>query len=333
MWRIDPPVTSLGAILLSLALAGPVASAKGSRLEAGQKLFNQGDFEGALKQLELAVQEERESAALEKVHLLRGQCFSARQDFVRAEDAFALALESNPEASLDPARVDPTVVKVLEAVRGRLTGTLTVNATAGAVVTLDAKPIGDGLQVLQVSIGRHKLEAKWDGPASVVELVLKPKREVRVEFVQGKAPPPVIVPTEPEKPSLKAYADARGLVDLNPVIGGVPNGWFELGGGIEFKFVRAGVNLRFPNFGVTARVAAVIPIIERVQVSIEGYVPVLFRNDAVGWGVGASIGGEYLFAPVLGAFAQFGGQYLFANPNRADAGTLNVSGGVRLHLF
>ncbi len=43
---------SLGVFLLSLALAAPSASSgKGTRFEQGQKLFNQGDFEGALAPL------------------------------------------------------------------------------------------------------------------------------------------------------------------------------------------------------------------------------------------------------------------------------------------
>jgi tetratricopeptide (TPR) repeat protein len=95
---------SLGVLVLALALGGAPSTGKGTRFEQGQKLYNQGDVEAALKLLDAAAQEEKDPAVLETVHLLRGQCFSARQDFVRAEDAFALALESNPDTSLDPAR-------------------------------------------------------------------------------------------------------------------------------------------------------------------------------------------------------------------------------------
>lgn len=342
MWRISRTVTSLGAFLLTLALAVPGTSGKGTRLEQGQKLFNQGDVEGALKQLDLAAQEEREPAALEKVQLLRGQCFSARQDFVRAEDAFAAALEQNPDASLDPARVDPTVVKLLDAVRARLTATLIVNSSPpGASLFLDTKNAGVTPQTLQAPIGKHRLEARWgEGPMTPVELVLKPKKEVRVEFVQGQAPPPVLVPVAPEERPVKPVADFRGVLEV-PTNGALSAGAVDLGGGVEFSYFRATLHTRLaPNFGVLVRLAGVLPIIaNRLNGFIELHVPLVFRapggscgNLCYGIGLGGGLGVEYLITPWLGVFGQFGGQYLIINSNRADNGTLVFSAGSRFRL-
>ncbi|MBL8933909.1 MAG: PEGA domain-containing protein [Archangium sp.] len=327
---------SLGVFLLSLALAGsPASTGKGTRFEQGQKLFNQGDFEGALKQLDGAAQDERDPAVLEKVHLLRGQCFSARQDFIRAEDAFALALESNPDASLDPARVDPTVVKLLDAVRVRLTATLIVNSTPpGASLFLDSKNAGVTPQTVQAPIGKHRLEARWgDGPMTPVDLVIRPKKEIRLEFVQGQAPPPVLVPIQPEQKALRGYGDVRGVLDASAVAGIPPTGAMELGGGFEWGYLRLGLYARFPAyFGVIPRGAFVVPVLPRFNVFIEAHLPLLFRNGGVGFGIGGAGGGEFLILPWLGAFAQIGGQHLFINPMRGDPTTFTATGGVRLRV-
>lgn len=326
---------SLGVLVLSLALSGAPSAGKGTRFEQGQKLYNQGDVEAALKLLDVAAQEERDPAVLEKVHLLRGQCFSARQDFVRAEDAFALALESNPDASLDPARVDPTVVKLLDAVRTRLTATLIVNSSPpGASLFLDSKNAGVTPQTVQAPIGRHRLEARWgDGPMTPLELVFKPKKEVRVEFVQGQAPPPQLVPMQPDQKPIRPFADARGLVDVPPTVGSAPTGGIDLGGGIEFSVFRVGLHVRlFPNFGVIPRAAWVVPLIPKLNFFLEAQMPLLFRNGGVGFGLGGIAGGEFWPMPWFGAFVGVGGQHLFVNVMRADNTTFHAAGGVRLRL-
>lgn len=328
---------SPAVILVSLALAGPASpSAKGTRFEQGQKAYNQGDFEGALKQLDLAAQDEREPALLEKIHLLRGQCFSARQDFVRAEDAFALALDANPDASLDPARVDPTVVKLLDAVRARLTATLVINSTpTGASLFLDGKNFGVAPQTNPAPIGKHKLEARWgEGPMTPVELVLRPKKETRVEFVQGQAPPPVIVPVQPDQTAMGFYGDLRFLLDIPTVAGAAVTPSLEGGGGLSWPAFRLGLLLRFPltalGFGVVVRGSLHVSLTEKVRGFVEASIPLLSRSGGIGFGFGVAGGGEFHVLPWFSVFAQIGGQYLPINTNRADNGSFTPAIGVRL---
>ncbi|MDX2010662.1 MAG: tetratricopeptide repeat protein [Myxococcaceae bacterium] len=335
-------MTSLGTILVCLSLAGTPATApaKGTRFEQGQRLFNQGDFEAALKQLDAAAQEERDPAVLERVHLLRGQAFSARQDFVKAEDAFTLALDANPEASLDPARVDPTVVKLLESVRSRLTATLVVNATpAGASLFLDGKSLGAAPQTVSASIGRHKVEARFgDQEVPAVEVLLKARREVRIEFVQGKPPPPVVVtpqPTVPEEKPVRPMGEVRGVFEVPPKAGAEGAGALELGGGLDTKYFRAGVGLRvFPYFGVVPRVALVVPAIGHLHAFVELQAPIWLTRPSggLGVGIGAAAGAEYWLVPFLATFLQVGGHYLVVNPMRGDSAALVASAGVRLRV-
>lgn len=315
------------ALALTLLAAGP---SKLSKLEQGQKAFADGDYSAALKALDAAA---LEGADLEKVQLLRAQCFAAQQDFGRAEEAFALALEANPEASLDPARVDPSVVKVLDGLRQRTRGTVKVTSTPpGAQVFVDGKESGVAPVDVVTGIGRHKVEAKWPGGATAPgEVLVRGRRETYLVLVQG----PVVAtgPANPEPPDqtgfgIHPFADVRGILET----GGGIYGAMEIGGGIELKYFRAGVHLRLvPNFGATVRAALVVPVIDKLSAFVEGEVPMIF-GSSIAVGLGANGGAEWHLFKFIGVFLQVGGRHFFDNPifinNDRFEGTL----GVRLRL-
>src|SRR6185295_17376538 len=162
------------ALLLSALLAFSATPRKPSgRLTAAQAEFSRGDFAAALRDLDAAVSETGDDPTLSKIHLLRGQCYGAQRDLVKAEEAFEKALESDPEAKLDPQRVDPSLVSLLEGLRDRMQGELEVRTDRPAKVHLDGKPIGLSPVKASVAIGRHKLEAhtgdgKYSASSSVV---------------------------------------------------------------------------------------------------------------------------------------------------------------------
>ncbi|MFZ5438646.1 MAG: PEGA domain-containing protein [Myxococcota bacterium] len=321
------------AALLALLLTGPVP-AKGKpelpKVEQGQKLFNQGDFDGALKVLDAAALEGGDAATLERVHLLRAQCLGARQDFVRAEEAFASALEANPDVTLDPARVDPTLVKLLESVRARLTGTLIVNSTpAGATLLLDGKAGGVTPQTLTVPVGKHKLEARWgDGPLQAVELQVRPKKDVRVEWVQGaSAATTDLLTPRPIRP----FGDLRGMIE--PATSGTLWGGLELGGGFEFSYFRLALFARlFPAFGITPRFQFALPVMENINVALEVGVPLTFLPDGLGVGFQGAGGAEYYPLKWLGAYVLIGGRHHFVWPGRNDVTAFTATAGVRLRM-
>lgn len=320
----------VGPLCLMLVVAGP---ARLSRLEQGQKSFADGDYAAALKALDQAAVE---GADLEKVQLLRAQCFAAQQDFGRAEDAFALALEANPEASLDPTRVDPSVVKVLDGLRARTRGTVVVRSTPpGALVTLDGKDVGATPVEVQAVIGKHKLEAKWPGGAAASsDVLVRARRETYLVWVQGAAVAAPINPIAPEeKPGLgiSPFAEVRGLLET----GGGVFGALEIGGGIELKYFRAGVDLRLvPNFGLTARAALVVPLIPVISAFVEGEVPMIFGGQ-ISVGLGASGGVEWHPFRFLGVFVAIGGRHFFHffdPPQFLNNDRFELSAGVRLRL-
>ena len=303
------------------------------KLEQGQKLFNQGDFDAALKMLDAAAIDGGDPATLEKVQLLRAQCLAARQDFARAEEAFALALDANPETTLDPTRVDPTVVRLLESVRARLTGTLVVGSTPpGALLMLDGKEIGPAPQTIAAPAGKHKVEARWgQGALQTLELQVRPRRETRVEWVQASAaavgPDPGILAPRPLRP----FGDLRGV--LEPSTSGFVSGGLELGGGIELSWFRIGLFARlFPFFGLVPRCQLALPVLDTVNVLLEVSALTNFLPNGFGLGIGGGGGAEYYPLKWIGGYVLIGGRHHFLWPGRNDNTAFTATAGVRLRV-
>lgn len=324
------------ALLLLAAPGRPTRPPEG-RLEQGQRLFTSGDFEAALKALDAAAQESGEPATLERVHLLRAQCFAARQDFGRAEEAFALALEANPEAALDPARVDPTVVKLLDATRARLQGTLTVvSHPAGAEVTVDGRAASAAPLSLQLGVGRHRLEARWpEGEPAAAEVLVRPRRDTRVEYVQGPARGVAApAPQGPEQRRVGPIGDFRFAPEfsLTPMVNPILP--LELAAGVEFSWFRATVAVRvYPKLGLTPRFAFALPVLEQLGVVLELGMPVMFGTSlgVLELGIAANVGLEYFPLRWAGLFAMVGGRYYLIRPAN-DATALDATVGLRFRM-
>ncbi|MBX7101928.1 MAG: tetratricopeptide repeat protein [Myxococcaceae bacterium] len=322
------------ALLLATLLAA-TAPARGARLEAGQKAFVQGDFDAALKALDLAAAEGGDDATLARVHLLRGQCFAAKGDLGKAEDAFALALEASPLASLDASRVDPSVVRLLDALRERLTGTVQVaSEPAGAALELDGQARGEAPQELTVPLGRHEVRARWKDGTAQATVVVHARRVQSVMLALAVAPaapvpvaPPAAPPEEPARHLVSPYGELRGVSENGAVDGGL-----ELGAGVALPWSRVGLSVRLaPSFALAPRAAFVVPLWrERLHAFVELSLPLAFRRDGTAFGLGGSGGVD--FAPLrwLALFAQVGGRHFFQNPNSLVNDRLVVEGGARL---
>jgi hypothetical protein len=330
-------------VLAVLLFAAPAPA--GTRLEQGQKAFSEGQFDAAIKLLDAAAAEERDPSALEKIHLLRGQAFAARQDFGRAEAAFALALEANPEAALDPGKVDPAVVKLLESMRSRSSGTVSFRSTPpGASVTLDGADAGTAPGAVTTVIGRHKLTARWPDDASTqLEVMVHSKRETFVELVLLETEKEKVVtvvkevPVEVAKPMppppaeriARPWGGVRGTMDVNSG----PEYGIDFGGGVDFKYLSIGAYLRpYRYFYVVPRVAGLWPVLDVLTLFLEAEVDVRPSDTHFGLALGGNVGAEYFLFRFLGVFVEAGGKGFFINHGFVVDARLTLGAGVRVRL-
>lgn len=310
---------------------------EGTRLEQGQKLFNQGDYDAALKALDAAAADGGDAATLEKVQLLRAQCFAARQDFARAEDAFSLALDANPDTSLDPARVDPTLVKLLDTVRARSLGTVTFASTPpGATLVIDGKDSGVTPQTVSLPVGKHSFSARWgeaaDSPDSVrqVNVQLRPRKDLRVEWVQHSNS--TTGGLELERP-LRPFGDLRGLFE--PQTSGSVGGGLQVGGGVELSYFRLGLFVRvFPNFDLTPRFQFSLPFLKtnlgEWNLTLEVGVPFSFFPSGFAVGIQGAGGLELYLLKWLAPYVLLGGSHHFLRFGYDTSFVL--TGGLRLRV-
>ena len=335
------PTLVLTLLLVSAAArATPRASGgQASKWQAGQTELNRGNFKGALRILDSAAMETSEPEAQARVQLLRAQCLGAMQSYAKAEEALAFALEANPLATLDANRVDPALVKLLEGLRERLHGELTVTTEPpGALVTLDGRALGAAPLKTAANVGKHHLEARTrdNAKAGALELVVGPRRnESPVIVVQpvpvtptsaaplssGSAPAPSL------QSMMKPFADLRAVWEPLYLLGGLG---FEVGGGLEVPYIRVSLHARlYPQFGVTARGAVTVPIVDRVNGYVSVEIPVLFEQS-VAVGLGAAAGAEYRVSPWLSPFVELGIRHFFTGPGDDNRFALEV--GARLRV-
>lgn len=319
-------------VTISSGLPARSRSAPPAKLEVGQREFNRGDFQDALKALDAAATEAADAPTLARIHLLRGQCFAAQQSFAQAEEAFVLALENDAEATLDPSRVDPALVRLLDGVRARLSGTLVVKVDKpDATVRVDGRPAGTAPVRLSLGIGRHRVEAVTaDGKfGGELEVFVRARKDtvVDVALPEVKA---VSALGGPDAPShgMRPVADVRMVVPPFQLGEGVG---IELGGGVEWPTARASFHAQlYPVFGLAPRGAFLVPITPSLRALVEAELPLLFL-DRLAFGLGGAGGIEYQPTKWVGAFVEVGARHFFIGPGGYNNRVV-LQGGARLRL-
>ena len=295
-----------------------------SRLETGQREFNRGDPQAALRALDAAALETTDPKSLGRIHLLRGQCLAAEGNFGETEAAFGLALQSDPEVTLDPAKVDPAVVKLLDGLRTRLAGQLVVHVNqAGAAVRVDGAPFPAEV-VSSATAGHHTLSATTaDGRyAGQGEVVVRPreKTEVSISLTEtGKV--------EPASRYGRPFADLRITVDPFQLDYGL-----EVGGGLELPHYRLSLHARvFPEFGLDPRAGFSVPLTDKVTGYVELELPLIFLHE-VAFGLGGAGGAELAASKWIAPFLQLGARHFFFAPGGYEGNRLTLQAGARLRL-
>lgn len=314
------------------ALPAPAPSAEKS-YAAGRAAFGDGDFDGALRHLDRAAKNATDEALLARIHLARGECYAALQDYAQVEAAFAEALAHDPEAKLDPAQVLPAVVSLLDGLRDRLRGDLSVTAEpAGSALTLDGRPLGVAPFTGKVPIGRHRLEArrangKVLATGDVVVHLRKPQ-SIRLQPIPEPPPPPPVVVAP-----VREGAGARLLVDVRLN--------FDPQGGLSIE-AGAGAGARnwlaFASFtagalpGVTLRGGVRLPELlgpVGAYATLDG---VLFIGQPLFPGIGGALGVSWQATGWLEPYAEASGR-LMAPSERFQSRYVLLAAGLRLRLF
>ncbi len=329
---------ALSAFLLVVAAPpGKVGNIPGAtKFQLGQSEFKGGDFLSALRTLDAAAAEATDDQLLGQIHLVRGQCLAARQDFPGAEEAFSLALQHDSEVSLDPSRVDPALVKTLEGLRGRLRGQLVVRANrTGAQVSLDGKSVGQVPLKSTVSIGKHAVEVRsLDGLyGDKQDVVIRYKKTTEVNAQLRELPAAARSTDKGEvirpEDAIRPFADIRGRLD--PIASG-KNFGFEVGGGLEYRHLRASANaILYPDFGIALRGALNVPVADRFSAYISLEIPIVFAGS-VQFGLGGAGGLEYDVTRWFDPFFEIGLRHFFTGLGDEDANRLVFQFGVRLKV-
>lgn len=322
--------------LLVLAAPGPARTHGKAKLAAAQQQFNRGDFEDSLGLLKQAQAESSDDETLARVHLLRGQVHGALRDLVEAEASLARALEHDPEATLDPNRVDPSLVTMLTGLKSRLRGTLEVTSNRpDSNVMFNGRALGTAPVRAQVEIGRHTLEVRTaDGRYGARrEVVVKARRVEKVDLTLQEGLPE-LAPTG-TSPVLFGFgrplADLR--VQLDPFLIGEGLG-IEIGGGLQSSYLRTSFHFRvFPSFGITLRGAFAVPVMDRTRGYVELELPLIFHasEPPVSFGLGGAGGVDYELNRWLSVFGQIGARHFFITPSPTNS-RLTIQAGVRLQL-
>lgn len=196
-------------LLLTLAGAPGVPGPDSAALKEALSAFDNADFDRCLQVTEHGAQSSRDDAVIAQLYLTRGRCYAALQLFDKVEDAFTHALDHDPEARLDPKRVLPTLVVLLDSLRVRLHGTLAVDVP-NAIVSVDGNEVGPTPLNTPVAIGRHHVSAHTPGggEAAEGEAVVRPNRTTHLELHLA----PVTAATHPgERPVVAAEPDPLQL--------------------------------------------------------------------------------------------------------------------------
>ncbi|RKG74593.1 PEGA domain-containing protein [Corallococcus exercitus] len=303
-------------VVMSLLLAAADPVAENRDLDAALQSLSEADFEAALAHVETGLRQARDEAHVAQLRLVQGEVYAALRQYAKMETAFARALEANPDARLDPERVQPNVVARLESLRGSLQGTLSVDVDpAGAEVRLDGRALGPAPWRGPVPIGTHTLEV---GPnLTPFQVKVRPSQTEQVRVVLPAAPA-----TRSFFSSLALSAQLRAAFGLSPTSGAGLEAGARLSGTYVFGELNATAGGRF---GAAARLGAQAPRLlgpVTLSLSLDGYAlggPALF-------GGGLSAGASLPLSTKFDVFAELSGRWLPSSTDYQGTHLLGVTG-------
>ncbi|MBN8233286.1 PEGA domain-containing protein [Corallococcus macrosporus] len=304
-------------VMVSLLLAAAGPAVENRDLEAALQSLSEADFEAALAHIEAGLRQTRDEAQTAQLRLVQGEVYAALRQYAQMETAFARALEANPDARLDPQRVQPTVVALFESLRGRLQGTLAIEVDpAGAEVRLDGRLLGQAPWKGPVPIGTHTLEVGPTLTPLQVKVHTDQTEQVRVVLPAAPATQPAFFS------SLAFSAQLRAAFGLSPSSGAGLEAGARLSGTYVFGELNATAGSRF---GAALRLGTQAPRLlgpVTLSLSLDGYAvggPALF-------GGGLSAGASLPLSTKFDVFAELSGRWIPSSTDYQGTHLLGVTG-------
>lgn len=197
--------------MLLFLVAGPAAAAGPEELlQEGIYNYTTGKLELSVERLEQARALARRPALLGRIHLWLGVSRSVMGQKRAARGDFASALEHDPDLRLAAGKFRSDTIRLFEAVRGKLRGTLRV-VGPDAKVILDGKEVGPTPYEAQIDIGTHQVEVRGaDGERRLERRVtLRPGARVELEARPGPKAAALRVASRP--PGAEVLVDGRAV--------------------------------------------------------------------------------------------------------------------------
>lgn len=195
-------------------------------LDEGLALFNSGNFEAALTQVEALLRLEKGSAERARFELLRARCYLALRRPLDGDDALASALIADPTLTIEGLDVSPAFVAIFERARTRLAAQLTVETEpVAAGIRIDGVLVGAAPVKQLLAVGVHRVEViDANGSAFSVRQVVIAARQPQTLVLSSGAP--LLVQGPPPAPVQTPWVAVPALVARSS---------YDLGSGASFE--------------------------------------------------------------------------------------------------
>lgn len=135
-----------------------------------RKLYEDGDFQAAIKAAETAAPKTKDAKDLAQLHLVRGLAQLALGQKPRARAAFNDAIKADPTLELDRRIVGPDAVELIDEARAEFPSVVKVTVEgAAATVKVDGLEMGPPPLSMKLPVGMHSFEAHTNDGREVRE--------------------------------------------------------------------------------------------------------------------------------------------------------------------
>jgi len=198
-------------MILVVLLAGPArAGGPEELLQEGIYNYTTGKLELSVEKLEQARTRAKQPSILGRIHLWLGVSRSVMGQKRAARADFASALSHDPDLRLEAGKFRSDTIRLFEAVRRKMRGTLRV-VGPNAKVILDGKAVGSTPYEARLAVGTHRVEVRGMDGKRRLERKVTVRPGARVELEARPAPQAAALRVASRPPGAEVLVDGRAL--------------------------------------------------------------------------------------------------------------------------